>query len=216
MIRPAVRPLATLLALAGLATTAGAAPLRAQWSLGLSSGVTRFDPHFGDYQWNLQPHAAWGAQAGAGLGRYGLALRVWTASSTQHLDASASVTDPHVRTTTVDLAADARIVGFGGTSLLARASGGRVLIGYTPDQVTLTTAGGSTAVELAPVHAWSWGAGAAVRQEIVARWTATLSVERQMFAFDTAHRTGSAVELAREGFGNWNGRLELARLFGTR
>jgi hypothetical protein len=207
---------APLLALACLATAAGAAPLRPQWSLGVSSGATRFDPHFGDYQWNLAPHPAWGAQAGAALGRYGLSLRVWSAASTQHLDAAASVPDPRVRTTTVDLAGDVRVAGLGGTALLARASAGRVAIGYDPDHVTFATAGGATDVELAPVHAWSWGAGAAVRRALSARWTATLAVERQAFAFDTAHRTGSSVTLAREGFGNWNGRLELARLFGTR
>jgi hypothetical protein len=208
--------LAPLLALACLASGAGAAPLRPQWSLGVSSGATRFDPHFGDYQWNLAPHAAWGAQAGAGLGRYGLALRVWSATSSQHLDASASVPDPRVTTTTVDLAGDARLASLGGTALLARASAGRVGIGYAPDHVTLETATGATAVELAPVRAWAWGAGAALRHAMSSRWTATIALERQSFAFDTAHRTGSSVTLAREAFGNWNGRLELARLFGTR
>lgn len=205
-----------MLALAGLAKTSGAAPLAPQWSLGVSGGTTKFDPHFGDYQWSLSPHPAWGAQAGAGLGRYGLSLRVWTASSTQQLDASASSAEARVRTTTFDLAGDVRLVGFGGTSLLARASGGRVAIGYDPDHVTIDTGSGVADVELSPVHAWSWGAGAAVRQAVTQRWTATLAVERQVFAFDTAHRNGSSVELAREAFGNWNGRLELARLFGAR
>ena len=203
-----------LWALVCLAAPASAAGLEPVWSLGISGGTTRFDTHLADYQWNLTPRPAWGVQVGASLGRLGLALRASTSSATQHVDAS--VADPVVRVTTIDLAGEceaARPLGF---ALLARTSGGRVALTYSPDHAELATGSGTTNVELAPVHAWSWGVGAAVRRELASRWSATLAFERQAFAFDTAHRTGSSVTLAREGFGNWNGRFELARVFGTR
>jgi hypothetical protein len=182
----------------------------------VTGGTTRFDTHLADYQWNLSARPAWGAQAGASLGRFGLALRASVSGATQHVDAAASVTDPAVNVTTYDLAGEVEVVRPLGFALLARATGGRVALTYSPDRVELDTGGGTTTVALAPVHAWSWGGGAAVRREIAPRWTATLAVERQAFAFDTAHRTGSSVTVAREAFGNWNGRFELARLFGTR
>jgi hypothetical protein len=209
-----VRTAAMVLALAWLATPASAAGLHPAWSLGISGGTTRFDTHLADYQWNLSPRPAWGVQAGASLGRLGLALRASTSSATQHVDAS--VPDPVVRVTTVDLAGELEAARPFGFAVLARASGGRVALTYTPDHAELGTGSGTTSVELAPVHAWSWGIGAAVRRELASRWSATLAFERQAFAFDTAHRTGSSVTVASEGFGNWNGRFELARVFGTR
>lgn len=207
---------APLLALACLATTAGAAVQRPVWSLGVSGGSARFDSHLADYQWNLAPRPAWGAQAGAALGRFGLALRAGFSAATQHVDAAASVTDPAVRVTTLDLVGEAEVARPLGTALLARAGAGRVAIAYSPDRVTLGAGSGVTTVDLPPVHAWTWGGGAALRREVAPRWTATVAVERQSFAFDTAHRSGPSVTYARETFGNWNGRLELARLFGTR
>jgi hypothetical protein len=207
---------APLLALACLAAPAGAVPLRPWFALGLASGSTLFDSHLADYQWNLAPRASWGALAEAGTGRAGLALRAWSSASSQHLDASASITDPRVRVTTLDLAGEFELTRLLGTGLFARASSGRVALTYDPDRVTMDAGGGTTTVELAPVHAWTWGGGVALRHALAGPWTATLAAERQSFAFDTAHRSGASVALARESFGNWNGRLELARLFGTR
>ena len=207
-------PALALLALICLAPAARAAGLPPVWSLGISGGTTRFDTHLADYQWNLSARPAWGVQAGASLGRMGLALRTSTSSATQHVDAS--VPDPVVRVTTLDLAGEFEAWRPLGFALLARASGGRVALTYSPDHAELATGSGTTSVELAPVHAWSWGVGAAVRRELASRWSATLAFERQAFAFDTAHRTGSTVTLAKETFGNWNGRFELARVFGTR
>lgn len=209
---------APVLALACLVlpAPAGAALPHPSWSLGVSAGTTRFDEHLADYQWDLSARPAWGAQAGASLGRFGLALRGSVSGASQHVDAAASVTDPAVKVTTFDLAGEMEVVRPLGFALLARASGGRTALTYSPDQVEVPTGSGTATVDLAPVHAWSWGGGAAVRREVGPRWTATLAVERQAFSFDTAHRTGSSVTFAREAFGNWNGRLELARLFGTR
>lgn len=206
---------APVLALACLAAPAAAWP-QPSWSLGVSAGTTRFDTHLADYQWDLSAQPSWGAQAGASLGRYGLSLRGSRSNASQHVDAAASVTDPSVKVTTFDLAGEMELVRPMGFALLARASGGRTALTYSPDQVTIPTGGGTATVDLEPVHAWSWGGGAAVRREVGPRWTATIAVERQAFSFDTAHRTGSSVTFAHEAFGNWNGRFELARLFGTR
>ncbi len=207
---------APLLALACLAPAAAAAPLAPTFSLGVASGTTRFDQHLADYQWDLAPRAAFGAQAGVSAGRFGLALRGWTATAHQFVDASASVPDPAVRVTTFDLLGEAEVARALGVSLLARASTGRVALGYSPGRVTLDAGGGPVVVALDPVHAWTWGFGGALRHGLAPGWTVTLGAERTAFAFDTAHRSGPSVELARETFGNWNGRLELARLFGNR
>jgi len=205
---------ALVLALVSLVAPASAAELHPVWSLGVSGGTTRFDTHLADYQWNLDVRPAWGAQAGASLGRLGLSLRAYQSSATQHVDAS--VADPAVRVTTVDVAGEFEVVRSRGFALLGRASGGRVALTYTPDQVQLATGSGTTTVDLAPVHAWSWGLGTAVRRDLASHWSVSLAMEHQAFAFDTAHRTGSTVTVERQGFGNWNGRFELARVFGTR
>lgn len=205
---------APVLALVCLAVPAGAVELHPVWSLGVSGGTTRFDTHLADYQWNLSARPAWGAQAGASLGRLGLALRAYQSSATQHVDVS--VPDPTVRVTTVDLAGEFEVVRSLGFALLGRASGGRVALTYAPDHVELATGSGTLSVELAPVHAWSWGIGTAVRRDLASHWSVTLAMEHQAFAFDTAHRTGSSVTVERESFGNWNGRFELARVFGSR
>lgn len=215
-MRPLARIGAPVLALACLAAPAGAALPRPAWSLGVASGTTRFDEHLADYQWNVSPRAAWGAHAGASFGRFGLALRGWTSAAEQHVDPSASVTDPAVRVTTFDLAGEAELVRPLGFAVLARASAGRTTLSYSPDQVTLDAGGSPVTVELEPVHAWTWGGGAAIRRDLLPGWTATVAVERHSLGFDTAHRSGPSVTYARENFGNWNGRLELARLFGTR
>lgn len=212
----ALRIGAPLLALACLSAPAGAALPHPAWSLGVAGGTARFDAHLADYQWNLAPRPAFGAQAAASFGRFGLALRGWSAGATQHLDAAASVPDPAVRVTTFDLAGEAPLARALGTELLARASAGRASIAYSPDHVTLDAGGTPTSVDLAPIRAWTWGGGAALRRAVAPRWTATLAVERHSLAFDTAHRTGASVTYARETFGNWNGRLELARHFGKR
>lgn len=205
---------APLLALACLAPPAGAGLPRPGWWVGVAGGTARFDAHLADYQWDLAPRPAYGAQAGASFGRFGLSLRGWTAAATQHVDASASVSDPAVHVTTFDLAGEASLAHALGTEVLARLSTGRASLGWSPDHVTLDAGGGPTTVELAPVHAWTWGGGAALRRAVAPRWTATLAVERQSLSFDTAHRAGAAIAYARETFGNWNGRLELARHFG--
>lgn len=206
---------ASAVALACLAPVAGASPGRPAWSLGLSCGTTRFDAHLADYRWNLAPRPAWGAQAGVARGRLGLALRASVSAATQHVDAAASPPEAAVRATTLDLAAEAEVARPLGFGLLARASGGRLALAYAPDRVEMNAGGSATTVELPPLRAWSWGAGAALRRALGPGWTATLAVERQAFALDTAHRAGPSVSYARESFGNWNGRLELARLIGT-
>lgn len=207
---------ALLLALTCLTAPALAMAARPLWFVGVTGGTARFDSHLADYQWNLAPRPAFGAQVGATVGRFGLALRGWSALAAQHVDASASVPDPAVRVTTFDLAGEATLARGLGAELLARGSAGRASLSYSPDRVTLDAGGGTTTVDLAPVHAFTWGAGAALRRPIAPRWMAALAVERTALSFETAHRSGSGVTYARETFGNWNGRLELARYFGER
>ena len=65
----------------------------------------------------------------------------------------------------------------------------------------------------APVREWTGGAGLAVRARPRPAWSVGVSCERDVFGLRTAHRDGSAMILAREGFGDWSVRLEVGRVF---
>jgi len=182
-------------------------------SLGLLGGTTLWDPKLDDYQWEVAPRAAYGAQARARLGRFGAGLRVWQNATTQRLG-DPGTPSPQVRTTSLELIGQGRVASVLGTRLLATASAGRIHLGYHPDHVTFDTPGGPIAVELSPVSTWSAGGGLALERALADRWLASVSVDRQMFALDTAHRNGNTIETRRETFGDWNARLGVEWLIG--
>lgn len=175
-------------------------------SLGLLTGATLWDARLDDFQWDVTPRAAFGVQAGAGLGRFAAGLRVWQSATTQRIG-DPGTPSPTVRATSVELTGRSRIAGFLGTHLLATASAGRLHLGYDPDHVTLDSPGGPIDVALAPVSTWCAGGGIAVERRLQGPWLASLTVDRQMFSLDTAHRNGSSVEYRRESFGDWNARF---------
>ena len=76
MWRSRIVAVATCAAIAGAAPAAHAGGASRWLTVGALSGATRFDPHLADYQWRIDPRAAWGAQAIAGAGRVGAGLRV--------------------------------------------------------------------------------------------------------------------------------------------
>lgn len=183
------------------------------FSLGLLGGTTLWDSKLDDYQWDVAPRAAFGAVARVSAGRFGAGLRVWQSATTQRLG-DPGTPSPQVRATSVELIGQGRIASVLGARVLATASAGRIHLGYEPDHVTLDSPGGPIAVELAPVATWSAGGGLAVERALAGPWLASLSVDRQMFAFETAHRNGNAIETRRESFGDWNARLGVEWLIG--
>jgi hypothetical protein len=163
-----------------------------------------------DYQWDVRPHAAWGAALQAGTGPFAAGVRWWRGGTTQAVNL-AGVSDPAVRTGSVELTARARVARWRDAQLLATASGGRLAITYHPDRLTVATGGTPIEVALAPLHEWVGGAGVALQMPLAGRWSWGVETERRVFALDTAHRSGSSVTFARETFGDWDARVALAR-----
>jgi hypothetical protein len=183
-------------------------------SVGLLAGSTQFDAGLADYHWDITPRPGWGLRALAGRRRLAAGLRVWRASSSQSIGDLGPA--PHVRATSWELIGEGRLAERWGTQVLATAGAGRLRIGYDPDRITLQPPGpvSPIVVAMAPVGAWIWGGGFALRREVTAGWTMGLGVDARVFAIDTAHRAGGAIVVARESFGDWSARFEFARRFG--
>jgi hypothetical protein len=190
------------------AAPAAAAPLRL--SAAALGGSAQPVAALADYQWDVRPQVAWGAQLEAGTGPFALGLRLWRGRTTQSLgDTGAGGTT--VNATSLELVGRARVAAWRGVALEALASGGRLGLGWDPDRVTVAAGGTPIEVSFAPVHEWVAGAGLAVRAPLARDWSMGLEWERRTYALDTAHRSGSAIVLGRDRFGDWNARLALAR-----
>jgi hypothetical protein len=205
--------LISALAVLPAAAPAAHAGLPCDVSLGVLTGSTAPDHALADYQWDVTPHAAWGAQAIASLGPLEAGVRGWSTSTTQ-ATGLAGTPPVSVRETSFEMIGRRRLAGLAGVQWLAVASTGWLHLGYTPDRLMVATGGAQPpiAVTLAPVDTWIAGAGLGARRRIGA-WGFGLEVERRFFAFDTAHRSGTTVVERRESFGDWSARLELARYF---
>lgn len=183
-------------------------------SLGLLAGTAQMDPRLADYQWDVSPRAAWGAQAL--VGRHGLALglRLWRTRSEQTVDPASPDGRPGVGVTSSEMIGRGRVAAVWGTHVWADAGGGLLHIGYDPDQVVIASGGSPVVVDLKPVNTWSAGGGMALERPLGGAWSASLEVGRRWYALETAHRNGNAIETGRQRFGDWTARLELARLWG--
>jgi hypothetical protein len=137
-------------------------------------------------------------------------VRLWRARSSQSLGDLGPA--PEVHATSWELVGEGRIARPWGTELLATAGAGRLRLGYHPDRVTFQPPGpvSPVVVELEPVGAWIAGGGLALRREVAPGWAMGLGVESRVFAMDTARRAGDAIVYARESFGDWSARFELA------
>lgn len=205
--------LAALVVLTGLARTEGAAaaaPWSREVSVALLAGSAQPVGTLADYQWDVRPQAAWGAQALAGLGPFAAGLRWWSSSTTQSLGLSGQA-DARVHANSFELVARARVASWHVFSLHATATGGRLGLGFDPDHVTVDTGGTPVEVELAPLQEWVGGAGLALEAPLPGDWGVGLEGERRVYALDTAHRSGSGVVYARETFGDWSARFALRR-----
>lgn len=199
---------------AGVDGGAGSGPSGAWFSVGLLTGTTQFDAGLADYQWDTTPRIGWGVKAVVGRGRLATGIRVWRTSSSQAIgDLGAP---PTVHATSWEWIGEGRVAEVLGTEVLLTSGAGRLHLGYDPDRVTIQPAGSPIEVELAPVGSWSGGLGLALRREVAARWTVGLGVDARGWAIDTAHRAGSSIVYARESFGDWSARCELAWWFRRR
>ena len=197
-----------------LACAVPAAPARAAdtwWSIGALAGATQFDRSLADFQWDASARAGFGAEWLAGRGPLGLGLRTWRSTTTQSVG-GVDVPPPDVHATRVEAMALVRVANVAGLDVHALASGGRLHLGYAPDQATFEPTPGGTpvTVSFAPVDAWAFGAGTMLRALLVGPWSAGLTLDRQFFSLDTAHRNGDAIDRESRSFGDWNARFEIA------
>lgn len=205
------------------AVPAHAAPLpaavpgvAAPWlSLGVLSGSTGFGSRLADYQWDVSPRAAWGAQVLAGAGRFGAGARVWRAASEQQVGGAATPRAA-VGVTSLELIGRARLASVFGADLAVTGSAGWARLAWDPDRVTFATGGAPVVAELDPVNTWIAGGGVALRRPIAGPWCAGLEIEGRVFPVETAHRSADTIVTGRETFGDWSARLELARLWDRR
>jgi hypothetical protein len=209
-----VRGILHVMALCGAlipgAVAAAAAPGSRWLSLSALAGSAQPIAAMADYQWDVRPHVAWGAQFLAGMGPFAAGLRWWQGGTTQSVNL-AGVADPAVRTGSVELVARARVARWRRLQLQAMASGGRLSIRYRPDRLVIDAGGTPLDVTLQPLHEWVAGAGAALELPLNDRWAVAFETERRLYALDTAHRSGSTVTFARETFGDWDARCALSR-----
>ena len=141
---------------------------------------------------------------------------MWRTSSSQAIgDLGAA---PQVHATSWEWVGEGRLAEVLGTRLLVTGGAGRLRLGYDPDRITIQPPGpvSPIVVDLAPVGAWIGGGGLALRRAVAPDWTVGIGVDARVFAIDTAHRAGDAIVVARESFGDWSARFELAWLVGRR
>ena len=207
---PVVCALALGLTAVSHATPAVAGPLGAWVEAAALFGASSPDESLADYQWDVSPHPAWGAQAMAGIGGKAIGLRWSRSSTTQALGDGASVPSADVSLTAVELVARAQVVRVATARMYATGTAGRLRLGYDPEQVTIDVPGsGPVDVALAPVNTWAWGGGLGVEHPLGSRWTGALEVTRRFFSLETAHRNGAVIETGDQGFAEWNARFVL-------
>lgn len=197
------------MALAPIASTA-AAEAEPTVELHALVGTTRPDASLENYQWRVEATPAWGGAVRAGLGPYTAGLEVWTNRTTQRIDATQNAL---VRATRIELIAGRRIAAFGANRLEARVAGGRMLLGYAPDRVTIDAGSGPVEVALAPIHTWSTGLGMALTSRLQDEWTVGLALDWHTYSLDTASRQGTTIVESRERFDDWSARIEIGRSF---
>jgi hypothetical protein len=194
----------------------GERPPKTWFSLGLITGTTQFDAGLADYQWDVTPRLGLGARALVGRGRLATGLRLWRASSTQAIGDLGRAPDVHA--TSWELVGEGRLAEVLGTQVLATAGAGRLRLGYDPDRITIQPPGAPSpiVVDLVPVATWIGGGGLALRRAVAPAWTVGLGLDARVFTIDTAHRAGDEIVYARESFGDWSARCELAWRVGPR
>jgi hypothetical protein len=173
-------------------------------------GTARPDGSLQDFQWSTAFTPAWGGAARASRGLWTAGLEVWTNRTTQRIDATQNSL---VRATRIELVAGRRVAEFGANRLEARVAGGRMMLGYDPDRVTIDAGAGPVEVALAPVHTWSAGLGLGLDSQVEDQWNVGLAVDWRTYSLDTASRQGATIVYDRQRFDDWSARIEITRRY---
>ncbi len=197
-----------------LATAAAAAraDTDAAWRLtvGPTVGVLLLDPHLADYRWDTGPTLQTGAEAVLSRGRFGVGTRVLLSSTTQASGIPGETQAPRVALTGFEILTQVRALSVRGVELWGTAQGGRLHMGYDPDQLTFSPGGLTEPVTVAydPVSEWDFGFGLEIRGRLTRQVALALQADGSSFSLDTAHRRGSEIIESRERFTSWGLRLK--------
>lgn len=168
------------------------------------------DSHLADYRWDTSVSVQPGLRIGVHHSRYSAALRTAWSATDQPTGIIGETTVPRVHMTQLDLAFEGRITSFASVELWGSAHGGRMFLGYEPEQMTVDAGGSPLTVSFDPIDEWCYGAGIAFRRDLARHLALGLQLDGTGFQLDTSHRNGSEIVESRESFINWS--LSLAIL----
>ncbi len=201
---------------AGTITPYGEVAPRGDWQLAIGpmAGALGLDRDLADYRWDTRPALQAGAHATLYRGRFGAGLRFWRARTTQASGIPGESQAPRVNLTGIELVGQVRFVTYAGVELWGSAHGGRLHLGYDPDQLTfdLGLTSGPVTVDYEPISEWDLGLGLELRGELTTHMALSLQAESSTFALDTSHRRGDEIVQSRERFYGWSLRLQVSWL----
>jgi hypothetical protein len=176
------------------------------WRLAIAPtiGALRFDSHLGDYRWDTSLAVQPGLRIGVHHSRYAAALRTSWSSTEQSTGLIGESTTPRVHMTQLDLELEGRIATFRHIELWGSGHGGRMFLGYQPDQMTVDAGGTPLTVAFDPIDEWCYGFGVALRRDLARHLALGLQLDGTGFQLDTSHRNGSEIIETRESFMNWS------------
>jgi len=185
--------------------------LPASWRIAIAPtiGVLMLDSHLADYRWDTSPAVQPGLRIGVHHSRYAAALRTSWSSTEQSTGLLGETTTPRVHLTQLDLSLEGRLATFQRIEVWGSCHGGRMFLGYEPDQMMVDAGGSPVTVSFDAIDEWCYGFGAALRRDIARHLALGLQVDGTGFQLDTAHRSGNEIVESREGFVNWSVSLSL-------
>jgi hypothetical protein len=196
-------------AIAAQAQPAPSAPRTWHAQITALAGAVQLDGRLADYQWDVNPRGAWGAEATVGRSRLAGGVRVWSSTTRQSLDPTVASASPLVHSTSLELVLRGDMLERWGGRLVATASGGWLHLGYDPDRLVIDGGGVPVTVDLAPIDTGVMGGGLGVERSLGARWLAGVELDHRFFDLDAAHQSGGSTVLRRERFGDWNARFRI-------
>jgi hypothetical protein len=193
-------------------------PRPAQWwlAIGPSLGGMSLDTQLANYSWDVQPRVVWGIQTIAGYGRAAAGLSIWRSSTRQATNLPGDNRAVGVNLTGAELTGQFRVATLVGVGFWARAHGGRLHLGYDPDNLDFSVADGgpTVTVHYRSQDEWIYGLGLELRRNLMTNTAIAVQLEQSRFGLETSHRRGDTIVEQREVFDSWSLRLQFAWILG--
>lgn len=177
------------------------------WRMDLGAGVTAivYDGGLADYRWDVRPHSALCVHASALRERWAMGVILRTTSTSQATGLAGTPDSPRVSLNCVEVQTAYRLFEWRRVQLWTQAQGGRLMMRYSPERLSVSPPDGSGPIEIdfAPIDEWTGGFSAALRREFFGTMALSARVGYWAFSLDTSHRRGSEIVQERRGFSNW-------------